>query len=785
MVGYSHFETAPFYVKIQGGEYKLNIFKLFGEIAINNSGANKAIGETSALASSLSKTFSAVGSAALKVGAVAGTAFAAASAGVGLLMKKSIASYSEYEQLEGGVKKLFGDSSDTMMKYAQEAYKTAGMSANQYMSQATSFAASLIQSVGGDTAKAADVANMAMQDMADNANTFGTDMQLIQNAYQGFAKDNYAMLDNLSLGYGGNRSEMQRLLKDAQKIQKQNGVNVKYNIKNLNDIYEAIHVIQEANNIAGTTAAEAADTIAGSWASAGAAWENMLVGMADGTQDMDFLISNFATSATNVITNVAKILPNIATGLTKVIEGLIPELPGMVETLLPSVIEGAVSLVSGLVSIFPSLLSTFGKTIAKSWKLTIWPKIQEFFKINFGIRLPSWGMVVHELKEGCNTVLTEAGTAIDSVRSKFESVTTFLSETFAPVFDKLAPIITSAKEALQPLADKITDVKDKIASFISKAVEYVENGSAAKDATDLLKSAFQWLANACIAVIDGVSQFATWCKENKTAITIMSVVIGSFALAWTLVNGAVKLWTTISETATTATDLFKAAISALTSPISLTILAIGAIIAAVALCIIYWDKITAAIDSAAIELAEFFGIDVPEDWSLCKSISDAFTAVGETVGWVIGLVGDLIGMLKSLGDFGLVDENDPYASLYSSSTPSWLNGGGGSAGGGKGRRGYAKGAVFSKPTFFDTRLGETVVGEGGEAEAVAPISVLQGYVAAAVASQNAGIAGVLNLILEAIESMDANMGGHMRDALEDTSLKVNNREFARMVKAVG
>jgi phage-related protein len=779
----------------------LDVFKLFGTIAINNAGANKAISETSGLAEGLSKTFSKVGSAVMKVGAVAGAGFTAAAAGASMLMKKSVQSYSEYEQLEGGVKKLFGDSADAMMANAQKAYKTAGMSANQYMSQATSFASALIKSVGGDTEKAVGLADMAMRDMADNANTYGTDMQLIQNAYQGFSKQNYTMLDNLKLGYGGTRSEMQRLLKDAQKIQKQNGVNVKYNIKNLDDIYEAIHVIQEANGVAGTTAAEAAETIAGSWASAGAAWENMLVGMADGTQDMDFLIDNFATSATNVITNVAKILPNIAKGLSKVIEGLIPELPGMVETLLPSVIEGAVSVVSGLVSIMPKLLSTLGKTLADTWKFKVWRGIQKFFKINFGISLPSWGMVVHELKEWCNTVLNEAGTAIDTVRSKFETATTFLSETFAPVFEKIAPIIASAKEALQPLGEKFAEVKDKIATFIGKAVEYVENGSATKDATDLLKSAFQWLANAIISVVDGVGKFATWCKENQTTITVLSVILGSFALSWTLVNGAVKLWGVISAAAATGTGLLSAAIGALTSPVTLTILAIGALIAAVALCIIYWDKITASIDSAALELAEFFGIDVPEDWSLCQDIAAGFEWLAGKISAVIGMVQDLLRWLGILEEKN-VPGNQPQTvnqARESGMSQHQINMGlanGTITGVPKateyewddGRRGasaaFAKGGVFSKPTFFDTRLGKTLVGEAG-AEAVAPIDVLQGYVAAAVASQNAGIASALERVVEAIESMDANMGGHMRDALEDTSLKVNNREFARMVKAVG
>lgn len=178
----------------------MNIFKLFGEIVINNSGANKAIGETSGLAEGLSKTFGKIGSAALKVGAVAGAGFTAAAAGVSALWKKSIGNYAEYEQLVGGVETLFKDSSDTVMKYANNAYKTAGMSANEYMSTVTSFSASLLQSLGGDTEAAANVADMALTDMADNANKMGTSMDMIQNAYQGFAKQNYTMLDNLKLG---------------------------------------------------------------------------------------------------------------------------------------------------------------------------------------------------------------------------------------------------------------------------------------------------------------------------------------------------------------------------------------------------------------------------------------------------------------------------------------------------------------------------------------------------------------------------------------------------------
>ena len=174
---------------------------------------------------------------------------ALAAAGIGAAFSKAIGEGAALEQSIGGIETLFKDSSDKMLKYASQAYKTAGVSANTYMENVTSFSASLLQSVGGNTAKAADAANMAMIDMSDNANKMGTNIQDIQNAYQGFSKQNYTMLDNLKLGYGGTQKEMQRLLKDAQKITGQ-----KYDISNLNDVYSAIHAIQGKLDITGTTA---------------------------------------------------------------------------------------------------------------------------------------------------------------------------------------------------------------------------------------------------------------------------------------------------------------------------------------------------------------------------------------------------------------------------------------------------------------------------------------------------------------------------------------------------
>ena len=244
-----------------------------------------------------------------KIGKVAGRIGLASVGAITKISKSALDAYANYEQLVGGVDKLFGKSSSTIIKNANKAYRTAGVSANKYMEQATSFSASLISSLNGDTQKAAKITDMAIRDMSDNVNVFGSNMEDVQRAYQGFAKQNYTMLDNLKLGYGGTRTEMERLLKDAEKIS-----GVKYDINNLSDVYEAIHVIQEEMGITGTTAKEAADTIQGSVNTMKSAWENWLTAIGSGsekdiqktTKALTKSISNVGKNALPVIKNVLK-----------------------------------------------------------------------------------------------------------------------------------------------------------------------------------------------------------------------------------------------------------------------------------------------------------------------------------------------------------------------------------------------------------------------------------------------------------------------------------------------
>ena len=278
------------------------------------------------------------------------------------LGKQSIQGFAEQEQLIGGVDTLFKESSAQVQQYANNAYKTAGMSANQYMETVTSFSASLLQSLGGDTKVAAEKADQAITDMSDNINKMGSDAQSVQNAYQGFAKANYTMLDNLKLGYGGTKEEMQRLLTDAEKIS-----GIKYDISSYADIVDAIHVVQTEMGITGTTAKEAATTIEGSANSMKSAWSNLITGMSNENLNLGDLVQNVVDSvgtfADNLIPRLQIMLPRFAEGLTQLANGLAPYVGPALETLLPSLVQGIGGLVSGIVQALPAAVEAISAVI--------------------------------------------------------------------------------------------------------------------------------------------------------------------------------------------------------------------------------------------------------------------------------------------------------------------------------------------------------------------------------------------------------------------------------------
>ena len=276
-----------------------------------------------------------------------------AAAGIGKLIKDSLDMGGALQQSIGGIETLFKDSADTVKQYAAQAYQTVGLSANDYMEQTTSFAASLLSSVSEDTSAAAQLANMAMVDMADNANKMGTDMQDIQNAYQGFAKQNYTMLDNLKLGYGGTQAEMQRLLTDAEKIS-----GVHYDLGNLADMYSAIHVIQQDMDITGTTAREAATTLTGSFASMSAAFQNVLGNWSTGADLTAPLQALTDTARTYLVGNLLPMIGNVLQGIPQVIYGLVPEVVQTGTELLGSLAQGFTQGIPDfLANALPQLLS--------------------------------------------------------------------------------------------------------------------------------------------------------------------------------------------------------------------------------------------------------------------------------------------------------------------------------------------------------------------------------------------------------------------------------------------
>lgn len=340
----------------------MELFKIFGTIALKGKDQfNGDLDESSSKAEKLSDKIGKGLGAAAKLGAKAVTAAASA---FGVLTKKALDSYAEYEQLVGGVETLFKDSADVVMQYANNAYKTAGLSANDYMETVTSFSAALLQSLGGDTEAAAKQADLAITDMADNANKMGTDMASIQNAYQGFAKQNYTMLDNLKLGYGGTKEEMQRLIDDANALNAAQGNLTNYSIDSYADIVSAIHDVQTEMGITGTTAKEASTTIQGSLSAMKSAWTNLLTGIGDDSQDFDKLCDNFVESVGTAAENILPRLEKILAGVGSLAERLAPvvaaAIPGLVTTVLPKLVQAGVSMIGailqGLVQMLPQII---------------------------------------------------------------------------------------------------------------------------------------------------------------------------------------------------------------------------------------------------------------------------------------------------------------------------------------------------------------------------------------------------------------------------------------------
>ena len=813
----------------------MELFKLLGTIAIENTDAVKALKETSAegekTQSKLSGAVEKIGGAVAKVGKVVAAGVGAASTAMGAMTTLAVKSYADYEQLVGGVETLFGaggkslaeyaesvgkkqyevyhefndliEAQNTVLRNADAAFKDAGLSANEYMETVTSFSAALIQSLDGDTNKAAEAANQAIIDMADNANKMGTSMESIQSAYQGFAKQNYTMLDNLKLGYGGTATEMARLINDSGVLgdamidlsDKQN-IGAALSEVGFAKMVEAIHVVQTEMGITGTTAMEASKTISGSVTAMKSAWQNFLVGLADGNQNMDTLVSNLfdsvATVGANLIPRVEQTLKSIWKVVKKNAPKILAEIPTMVMNLLPQSVKDIM-------------------------------------------------MEAHDYL--CDTVVFGLEAVWESVKN--------LASAFKPLVDAVKSFIAPLKDA-----NVQQNINIKIAS--------------------LLETALYKIADVINIVASVVNTVFTFISEHKKLVESMVIVIGSFAAAFVLVTGAVTTFTkTLAIVKATITGV-SAVIAAITSPIGIAVAAIGALIAIGVLLYKNWDEIKAkavelfknikttfenikfvvseimtVIWSNAISAWENIKISITSKLTSIssavssklteivstvkqkfsdalsnattiftnikttisnkieeakKSVSTGFENIKNTISEKANSAKDTVSTvfeniknsisnkinsakeavknaidkIKGYFDFewNLPKLKLPHIyikgewDLKEGKFPSF------------GVEWYAKGGVLNQPTAFGINGNNLMVGGEAGPEAVAPIDVLQKYIAEAVAAQNAGLVDVLQKILAAILSNNEEMKDKFMEALEEMRFDINNREFARLVKAV-
>lgn len=350
----------------------LNVFEMYAKIGADTKdfekGLSSAKDKFSGFADGLKNAAGKLGNVLAGIGKAAAVGVGAASTALTALTKQSLDAVGTYEQMVGGVNKIFEESAQKVIDFSHEAYKSAGLSANEYMEVVTSFSASLVASLKGDTEQAADLANMAIKDMSDNANVFGSDLASIQNAYTNFAKQNYMLLDNLKLGYGGTAREMARLLNESGvlgdnliNLDDTKGLNEAINEAGFAKIIEAIHKTQERLNIIDTTKNEAFGTLEGSARAARAAWQNFLTGVGSPEQFSE----QISVAISNISKNLHNIIPRLTEGLTELVDLLAPEIPPIIEETLPAIIQGSSTLLTGLAKRLPQLLTAILPSLAE------------------------------------------------------------------------------------------------------------------------------------------------------------------------------------------------------------------------------------------------------------------------------------------------------------------------------------------------------------------------------------------------------------------------------------
>ena len=557
----------------------MNLFELFVKIGVDDQASDKVSSLSNKLGNGL-KTAAKIGTAAV----------GAAATGIAALTTAAVNNYAEYEQLVGGVETLFKTSSDKVLEYAENAYKTAGLSANEYMDTVTSFSASLLQSLGGDTESAVEYADMAITDMSDNANKMGTSMEMIQNAYQGFAKQNYTMLDNLKLGYGGTQSEMKRLISDAAKLSD----TVDAQSMSFENIVEAIHVVQTEMGITGTTAQEAGTTIQGSVESMKSAWENLLTGLADGNADIEQLVDNLVTTIVGDGTEtnlgvLGNILPAVKTalnGASALVSKALPEIVGIIPTIindnLPVVTKAAVGIIQSLVD-----------GISKNKKML------------FGTVLD----VVTYLAETFIEMLPQiVELGLELIVSLSYGISESLPELIPTIVDVVIQIVDSLIDNVDMLVDAAIAIITALANglisslpmLIEKAPEIVEKLVSAiiNNAPKLLESAGELIVSLANGLITNIPQLVKVIPQIVTSIvngfkSLMSQIAG---IGGSIVNAIGDGISGIASSAFTwGKDLINNFVSGIRSKIS---------------------AVTSAVSSVARKVKRFIGFSEPEEGPL-------------------------------------------------------------------------------------------------------------------------------------------------------------------------
>lgn len=449
----------------------MDVFDLFAKISLDSSEYDRELDD----AAKKTSRFGDIVKATLTSQAIiAGTKKIAQ--GIAGITQASFAGYAEYEQLVGGVETLFKNSAGTIQRYAENAYKTAGLTANEYMTTATSFSASLLQGLSGDTEKAAQITDMAITDMADNMNKMGSSMESIQNAYMGFSKQNYTMLDNLKLGYGGTKTEMERLLADAEKL-----TGIHYDISNLADVYSAIHAIQTEIGITGTTALEAEKTLSGSIASMKSAWQNLIVGIADENANLDQLVDNVVKTGQAALGNIIPFATRTFSGMIKLVTKAIPAAIKTIYTSMKASLpeylkkgkEAMTSFVTGFVQSIPEMISAAGQMISKvvSFVATNLPKA---LKARSEIRkkvVQSVIKVIPEVLKAIKSAFTQIGQTIVSEAPKIINfVVETATNTAKAIREAIPEIVNTVKTVVPQMIEKIKTEAPKLISTVTSTV---------------------------------------------------------------------------------------------------------------------------------------------------------------------------------------------------------------------------------------------------------------------------------------------------------------------------